>query len=98
MMAGTNELADKFTNYVHEKYPNTPVITLSALLENEIVMSRTEGGEAAAQEIMAVYGLQESRLDLLLEHCSDILNLQKFYTAGPTQVSSWFVEKGATAP
>jgi hypothetical protein len=48
MMAGTNELADKFTNYVHEKYPNTPVITLSALLENEIVMSRTEGGEAAA--------------------------------------------------
>lgn len=26
------------------------------------------------------------------------MNLQKFYTAGPTQVSSWFVEKGATAP
>jgi ribosome-binding ATPase YchF (GTP1/OBG family) len=27
-----------------------------------------------------------------------VLSLQKFYTAGPTQVSSWFVEKGATAP
>jgi ribosome-binding ATPase len=42
--------------------------------------------------------MEESRLDQLLEHCSDILNFQKFYTAGPTQVSSWFVEKGSTAP
>ena len=45
-----------------------------------------------------MYGLEESKLDSLLEHCSNILGLQKFYTAGPTQVSSWFVEKGATAP
>jgi len=67
-------------------------------LENEIVKAKTESGEEAALELMELYGLEESRLDGLLEHCSDILNLQKFYTAGPTQVSSWFVEKGATAP
>lgn len=47
---------------------------------------------------MSVYGMKDSKLDQLLEHCSNILGLQKFYTAGPTQVSSWFVEKGATAP
>jgi ribosome-binding ATPase len=35
---------------------------------------------------------------LLLEECSNILGLQKYYTAGPTEVSSWFVKKGATAP
>lgn len=71
---------------------------LSALLENDMVQMRTEGGEEAVQEVMDMYGIEESRLDELLEHCSDILGLQKFYTAGPTQVSSWFVEKGATAP
>ena len=42
MQKGTNQLADKFTKYVTEKYPSTPVITLSALLENEIVKCRTE--------------------------------------------------------
>ena len=47
---------------------------------------------------MDIYGMKESQMDVLLEHCSNILSLQKFYTAGPTQVSSWFVEKGATAP
>ena len=82
MMAGTNELADKFVNYVKNKYPSIPVIVLSALLENEIVKIRNDDGEEAAKEFMNLYGLEESRLDLLLEHCSNVLNLQKFYTAG----------------
>ena len=98
MQAGTNELADKFVKYVNEKYPKIPVVILSALLENEIVKIRNEDGEEQAKEFMDLYGLEESKLDDLLEHCSDQLNLQKFYTAGHIQVSSWFVEKGATAP
>lgn len=97
-MDGTNDMATKFTEYVNETYPGTPVVTLSALLENEIVKARLEGGQDMAQEFMELYGLEETKLDELLEHCSNILNLQKFYTAGPTQVSSWFVEKGALAP
>lgn len=101
MVNGTNELADKFRAYVNEKYPTIPCVTLSALLENEIVIVRNDqegGGEASAEEFMEMYGLKESRLDELLEHCSNQLGLSKFYTAGPTQVSSWFVEKGSTAP
>lgn len=99
MADGTNELADKFKAYVNKKYPTVPVVTLSALLENEIVKIRNEeGGEASAEEFMEMYGLKESRLDELLEHCSNELGLSKFYTAGHVQVSSWFVEKGATAP
>merc|ERR1712070_958994 len=47
---------------------------------------------------MELTGFEESQLDKLLEECSNILGLQKFYTAGPTHVSSWFVKKGATAP
>lgn len=73
MHQGTNELATKFTDYVKQTYPTTPVVTLSALLENEIVKARTESGEESAREFMELYGLKESRLDELLEHCTDIL-------------------------
>lgn len=75
MQQGTNELADKFVKYVTERYPKQPVVILSALLENEIVKIRNDDGEDQAQEFMTMYGLEESRLDLLLEHCSNILNL-----------------------
>jgi ribosome-binding ATPase len=84
MQNGSNELADKFVAYVNKKYPQIPVVVLSALLENEIVKIRNDDGEEQAKEFMDMYGLQESRLDDLLEHCSNILGLQKFYTAGPT--------------
>lgn len=49
---GTNELADKFNSYVKEKYPGTPVVTLSALLENDIVQIKNDEGEEAAKEFM----------------------------------------------
>ena len=42
----------KFTEYVKKMYPTTPVVTLSALLENEIVKAKTDGGEEAAEEFM----------------------------------------------
>ena len=47
---------------------------------------------------MELSGMEESSLDSLLEECSQVLGLQKFYTAGSTHVSSWFIKKGATAP
>ena len=47
---------------------------------------------------MEISGVKESALDRLLEECSNVLGLQKFYTAGPTHVSSWFIKKGSTAP
>jgi len=71
---------------------------LSSLLENEIMQIRNDEGEEAAQEYMELSGMEESALENLLEECSNILNLQKFYTAGPTHVSSWFIKKGSTAP
>jgi hypothetical protein len=45
MADGTNELAEKFKAYVNEKYPQIPVVTLSALLENDLVKIRNEDGE-----------------------------------------------------
>ena len=45
MADGTNELAEKFKGYVNEKYPQIPVVILSALLENYLVKIRNEDGE-----------------------------------------------------
>ena len=45
MMTGSNDLADKFRAYVNNKYPSIPVVTLSALLENDIVKIRNEDGD-----------------------------------------------------
>ena len=59
---------------------------------------RQEEGEEAALEYMDLSGMQQSSLDRLLEECSNVLGLQKFYTAGPTHVSSWFIKRGSTAP
>ncbi len=45
MANGTNELAEKFKTYVNQKYPQIPVVILSALLENDLVKIRNEDGE-----------------------------------------------------
>ena len=41
-------MAKKFKNYVDEKYPGTPTVILSSLLEEEISQIRQEEGEEAA--------------------------------------------------
>jgi len=74
------------------------VVYLSSLLEQEILQIRADEGEEEAKEYMEISGVKESALDRLLEECSNVLGLQKFYTAGPTHVSSWFIKKGSTAP
>ena len=63
MVAGSNELADKFIAYTKQQHPTVPVVTLSALLENEIVKIRNDDGEEQAMEFMQAYGLKESKLD-----------------------------------
>ena len=98
---GGNHLTEKFIKFANETYPTTPVITLASLMEQELLDIRAEEGEEAAREYMELSGMSpdgDSALDKLLEECSNILGLQKFYTAGPSHVSSWLVKKGATAP
>ena len=47
---------------------------------------------------MEMAEINESNLPKLMEECSNMLKLQKFYTAGPSEVSSWLIKKGASAP
>ena len=41
--------------------------------------------------------MEQSRLDDLLNSCADHLGRKKFYTAGQTICSSWWIEEGTTA-
>jgi ribosome-binding ATPase len=93
-----NELSKKFVDYITEHYPEIPHVVLSSTLEEELVQLKQDEGDEAAVEYMELAGLENSALDQLLEQCSNVLGLQKFYTAGPSHVSSWLVPKGATAP
>ena len=68
-------LADKFIAYVNVKYPGIPTITLSSLLEQEIVQIKMESGEDEAKEYMELSAIKESALDRLLEECSNVLGL-----------------------
>ena len=50
-------------------------MVLSSLLESELVQLANEGGEESIEEYMELYGLKESQLPILLEKCSNMLNL-----------------------
>jgi len=87
-----NELSRKFVDYITEHYPGIPHVVLSSTLEEELVQLKQDEGDEAAAEYMELAGLENSALDQLLEQCSNVLGLQKFYTAGPSHVSSWLVQ------
>ena len=102
MEEGDNEISREFKKYIKEYEPNNPVITLSAELEFEASVMKNDGRDEAEKkelynEYFDVYGADGSKLSDLLTLWSDHLNLSKFYTAGPTAVSSWLIKKGATA-
>ena len=95
---GGSKLANGFKEYVKETYPGLNVVTLCSTLEEDISQIRAEEGEEATLEYLEMTGLGESALDGLLENCAEILDLKKYYTAGPTEVASWHYRKGALAP
>ncbi|CAI2371908.1 unnamed protein product [Moneuplotes crassus] len=102
MEEGDNEISSEFKQYINENEPNNPVITLSATLEDEASIIKNDGKTDAEKkelfnEYFEAYGSSGSKLPELLSICSDHLNLQKYYTAGPAAVSSWLIEKGTTA-
>ena len=102
MEDGDNDISKEFKSFIKDNEPKNPVITLSAELEFEASIIKNEGQTQQEKkdlyyEYFDAYGCKESRLKDLLNICSDHLELQKFYTAGPTWVSSWLIPKGATA-
>lgn len=69
-------------------------IRLCGKLEQEI--ATLEGGEKKI--FLEEYNLPEPGLDKLIHASFKLLELETFFTGGPTEVRAWTIKQGATAP
>ena len=71
----------------------SPVVAICASLEAEL--AQLDNDERA--EYLEELGLSEPGLNRVIAAAYELLGLQTFYTAGPTEVRAWTVKSGATA-
>lgn len=69
------------------------VIPVCARIEQEL--SRLSHEEAA--ELMGLYNLQETSLDMIIRTTYDHLGLITFFTCGPKEIHAWPIKKGTKA-
>ena len=70
------------------------VIKLCSALEQEIASLNKEEKPMFLNE----YGLKEPGLNKVIRSSFDLLDLQNFFTCGETEVRSWTIPIGSTAP
>jgi GTP-binding protein YchF len=73
---------------------NTTWVQISAQLEADL--NTLSQGEKL--DYMALSGIEESGLDLVIRKCYRILNLISFFTYNENEARAWTVQKGARAP
>lgn len=69
-------------------------IRLCGKLEQEIATLELDEKQLFLEE----YNLPEPGLDKLIHASFKLLDLETFFTGGPTEVRAWTIKKGATAP
>ena len=87
-----NEYVKKVKEYAQSE--KSEVITLCVKIEEEL--SSLSGEEK--QEMLEMYGLNESGLDKVIKKSYDLLGLMSFLTAGKKEVRAWTIKKGTKAP
>jgi len=73
---------------------NTAWVQISAQIESDLNMLSQE--EKA--DYMALSGIMESGLNLVIQKCYQILNLISFFTYNDQEARAWTIQKGASAP
>jgi GTP-binding protein YchF len=87
----TSKYLDALIKYTSTK--NSAVIKVCASIEQEIsTLSKEE-----ENVFLAEYNLSESGLKRIIRTSFDLLGLQTYFTAGPTEVRAWTILKGLTA-
>jgi|TARA_B110000495_G_scaffold203266_1_gene226254 GTP-binding protein YchF len=87
----TSKYLDELIKYTSTK--NSAVIKVCASIEQEIsTLSKEE-----ENVFLAEYNLSESGLKRIIRTSFDLLGLQTYFTAGPTEVRAWTILKGLTA-
>lgn len=69
------------------------VIPVSAKIEHEL----SQLPESEAQEMMAMIGLKEKSLDIIIRETYKHLGMITFFTCGPKEAHAWPIIKGITA-
>ena len=88
-----NNYSRQFIESVKEE--KAEILTIAAKAESEIAeLEDPADREAFLEEL----NLVEPGVNKLIRSAFSILNLEVFFTAGPTEVRAWTIRKGATAP
>jgi len=93
-LASGNEMSEKLRKLAEKE--GAKLVLVSAQVEAELV----ELDEDDRTEFLASLGvtLEDCGLRALVREAYDILNLQTYYTSGPTETRAWTIGKGWTAP
>ncbi|AKF40918.1 ribosome-binding ATPase YchF [Mycoplasmopsis canis] len=99
-----NLSAEQFTNYKEDKLFNylkdslkdyEKIIPISAQVESELSQIDDENEKS---ELLTMYGIEVSGLDVLTKEAFDLLNLETYFTAGKIEARAWVYHKGWEAP
>merc|ERR1719413_216214 len=93
-LAEGNELSSKLQEFAAKQ--NARMVLVSAQVEAELV----ELGDEDRIEFLDSLGvtLDDCGLRALVREAYDILQLQTYFTSGPTETRAWTIKKGWTAP
>ncbi|WP_322961062.1 redox-regulated ATPase YchF [Mycoplasmopsis cynos] len=75
--------------------PNEKLMPISVQVESELVQINDPNEK---KELLDLYGIKTSGLDLLTKEAFELLNLETYFTAGQIEARAWVYHKGWTAP
>lgn len=88
-----NQYSKQFINSLEEE--DSEVLIIAGALEADIADLDDEEDRL---EFLQDANLSEPGVNKLIQSAYRILNLQSFFTAGPTEVKAWTIKTGMTAP
>ncbi|RIV16477.1 redox-regulated ATPase YchF [Mycoplasmopsis gallopavonis] len=71
------------------------LLPICVQLESELIEVEDEDEK---MELLGMYGIESSGLDVLTREAFDLLNLQTYFTAGQIEARAWVFHKGWQAP
>ncbi len=89
-----NQYVSKLEGYLNDSGNVSPLLTISAKIEAEIVQLDDEEREFYLEEL----GLKESGLDQVIKRGYEKLDLITYFTAGEKECRAWQIKRGTKAP
>ena len=93
-LAEGNEMVDRLREVAEQE--GASVVLVSAQVEAELVELEADEREDFLESLGVT--LENCGLRALVRNAYDILQLQTYYTSGPTETRAWTIRKGWTAP